>query len=29
VVGVKAVQPSGDLAINLVSTVGVALGEVR
>lgn len=29
VVNVKAVQPTGDLAINLVSTIGVALGEVR
>lgn len=29
VVGVKSVRPSGDLSMNLVSTVGIALGEVR
>nr|BFF11062.1 hypothetical protein GCM10025699_23650 [Microbacterium flavescens] len=29
VVGVRAVQPSGDLTLNLVSTIGIALGEAR
>ncbi|WP_127475540.1 type IV pilus biogenesis protein PilM [Microbacterium sulfonylureivorans] len=29
IVGVRAVQTTGDLALNLVSTVGIALGEVR
>jgi type IV pilus assembly protein PilM len=29
VVGVRAVQPTGDLTLNLVSTIGIALGEVR
>ncbi|WP_374312571.1 pilus assembly protein PilM [Microbacterium sp.] len=29
VIGVKAVQPTGDLANNLVSTIGIALGEAR
>lgn len=29
VVGVKAVQPAGDLAHTLVSTIGIAMGDVR
>lgn len=29
IVSTRAVQPSGDLAVNLVGTIGVALGEVR
>lgn len=29
IVGIKAVRPEGDLAVNLVTTIGVALGEVR
>lgn len=29
IVSTRAVQPAGDLAVNLVGTIGVALGEVR